>query len=360
MSFLNIHGETTSNTMISNAFIDHYMKDANDAQLKVYLYLVRMVSAGQPVGITDIADKFNHTEKEVVRALCYWEKAGVMHLEYDSAHTLTGIHFCELNNGPLSSVETAATELPRRQNHAHREVAAQSISGNIRHIPVPVVPAKPSYTIAELKSFKQREEIQQLLFITEQYLAKPLTQTDIRSLMYIHEELRFDTSLIDYLIQYSVEHGRNDLRHIEKIAITWAEADIRTTEMAQRYVRGYDDNLQTVCTALGRTAVPSAAEAEFYRRWTNEFGFSPDIILEACKRACLATDKHRFEYTNGILNNWHESGLNTLAEITRSEENFKSSRTALGTTNRKPKNQFNSFQQNTYDFTELERELLSN
>ena len=69
--------------MISNAFIDHYMKDANDAQLKVYLYLVRMVSAGQPVGITDIADKFNHTEKEVVRALCYWEKAGVMHLEYE-------------------------------------------------------------------------------------------------------------------------------------------------------------------------------------------------------------------------------------------------------------------------------------
>lgn len=30
-------------TVVSNLFIDEYMKDANDAQLKVYLYLLRKI-----------------------------------------------------------------------------------------------------------------------------------------------------------------------------------------------------------------------------------------------------------------------------------------------------------------------------
>lgn len=32
-------------TVVSNLFIDEYMKDANDAQLKVYFYLLRMLNA---------------------------------------------------------------------------------------------------------------------------------------------------------------------------------------------------------------------------------------------------------------------------------------------------------------------------
>ena len=40
-------------TLISNLFIDQYMKDANDAQLKVYLYLLRMMNAGRPTSISD-------------------------------------------------------------------------------------------------------------------------------------------------------------------------------------------------------------------------------------------------------------------------------------------------------------------
>ena len=61
-------------TVVSNIFIDEYMKEANDAQLKVYLYLLRTMSAHLPTSVSDIADQFNHTEKDVLRALKYWEK----------------------------------------------------------------------------------------------------------------------------------------------------------------------------------------------------------------------------------------------------------------------------------------------
>ena len=64
-------------TYVSNIFIDEYMQDANDAQIKIYLFLLRMMSSNLPTSVPDLADKFNHTEKDVVRALKYWEKKGL-------------------------------------------------------------------------------------------------------------------------------------------------------------------------------------------------------------------------------------------------------------------------------------------
>ena len=83
MSEIFLCGGAADATVLSNVFIDEYLKDANDAQLKVYLFLVRRLQAGDPVSISDMADRFNHTEKDILRALCYWEKCGVL--------TLTGI-----------------------------------------------------------------------------------------------------------------------------------------------------------------------------------------------------------------------------------------------------------------------------
>ena len=64
MGHLTIYQDNyTNSTVISNRFIDEYMNAANDAQLKIYLYLIRMVSARLSTSISDIADKFNYTEK---------------------------------------------------------------------------------------------------------------------------------------------------------------------------------------------------------------------------------------------------------------------------------------------------------
>lgn len=76
MSEIFLCGGAADATVLSNVFIDEYLKDANDAQLKVYLFLVRRLQAGDPVSISDMADRFNHTEKDILRALCYWEKCG--------------------------------------------------------------------------------------------------------------------------------------------------------------------------------------------------------------------------------------------------------------------------------------------
>ena len=43
-------------TYVSNIFIDEYMQDANDAQIKIYLFLLRMMSANLPTSVEALAD----------------------------------------------------------------------------------------------------------------------------------------------------------------------------------------------------------------------------------------------------------------------------------------------------------------
>ena len=94
---------------VSIFFIDEFLADANDAQTKIYLYLLRMTGANCPTNISDIADKFNHTEKDVCRALRYWEKKGILSLDYDKNGGIVGIRLHEPsqikpNSGSLMAV----------------------------------------------------------------------------------------------------------------------------------------------------------------------------------------------------------------------------------------------------------------
>ena len=82
-------------TQLSNRFIDDYMADANDAQLKVYLYLTRMLYANKPTSVADIADRFNFTEKDVSRSLKYWDKLGLISLRLAQDRTIESV---QINN----------------------------------------------------------------------------------------------------------------------------------------------------------------------------------------------------------------------------------------------------------------------
>ena len=82
MPRLTIYKDSNINfTAVSNRFIDEYMEGANEAQLKVYLYLLRMLGANQATSVSDLADKFNHTEKEIIRSLKYWEKRKLLSMD---------------------------------------------------------------------------------------------------------------------------------------------------------------------------------------------------------------------------------------------------------------------------------------
>lgn len=331
-------------TVVSNLFIDEYMKDANDAQLKIYLYLIRTVSSHKATSVSDIADKFNYTEKDIVRALKYWERSKLLSLEYDEAKNPVGIHF-----RPISHKEEA---LP-----VHPLSPAAPSEGH----KVSVLPEKPVFSMDDLKAFKEAEETSQLLFVVEQYLGKTLSPSEMKTILFFSDTLHYSVDLIDYLIQYCVERGKKDFRYIEKVAISWAEEGITTPKQAAKAAKKYDKIFYDIMKALGKSGTPTKAEAGYILRWKQELGFTPDIIFEACERTVMATDKHRFEYCNTILTNWNSQKVHHKGDIQQLDAIHARSKAAVVPVKASGgAGKFNQFKQNQYDFEALEKEILSN
>ena len=333
-------------TVVSNLFIDKYMKDANDAQLKIYLYLLRMMNAGLTTSVSDIADKFNHTEKDVMRSLKYWEKNQLLSLEYDEGRSLTGIRFLDIT--PDSGTDASLAAVVPIPAKAEPLIEKNDFS-------------KPVYTLDQLKEFKNNEETAQIIFVAEQYLGKPLSPSEIKTILFFTDRLKFSEDLIDYLIQYCVGKGKKDFRYIEKVAISWAEEGITTPAQAAKAASKYDKIVYDIMKALGKTGVPTKAEADFALKWINELGFTKDIILEACSRTVMATDKHRFEYADSILVNWHKKQVHHKKDIQNLDEAYAKSKNSAPKFNSAPvARAFNQFPQRSYDFDALEKEILSN
>lgn len=352
-------------TAVANRFIDEYMKDANDAQLKVYLYLLRMFGAGQATSVSEIADKFNHTEKEVHRALKYWEKNRLLNLDYDEDRNLVGIRLQDLNApaGPARAqggTLGASCGIPGASGIALVAPGQEEAPALPADAQGPAEPpyAKPAYTTSQLREFKSRENTAQLLFIAESYIGRPLTPAEMKSILFFTDVLRFSDDLIDYLMQYCIDRGKKDFKYIEKVAVSWAEAGITTPKQAERYAAKYDRNVYAIMNELGKNGCsPTAREIEFINRWTREYGFSNDIIFEACARTVLATDKHRFEYAEGILSSWKRENVRHKSDIAKIDELHQKRKSAPRPSST---NRFNQFAQNNYDFAALEKELLSN
>ena len=68
-------------TLVENEFIDKYMAEANGEYVKVYLLLLRYkCDPSVNLGVSEIADILDCTEKDVNRALDYWTKKGLLAL----------------------------------------------------------------------------------------------------------------------------------------------------------------------------------------------------------------------------------------------------------------------------------------
>ena len=350
-------------TVVSNLFIDEYMKDANDAQLKVYFYLLRMLNAEQAISVSGIADKFNHTEKDVIRALKYWEKQQILDLDFDENKALVGIHLRDLSAQatPASQHNVLLTSGSVQAQNTAGSSMISAAAQRVQTTPQEATPVytKPAYSLDQLREFKEREETSQLLFIAEAYIGKPLTPSEIKTILFFTDVLHFSDDLIDYLLQYCVERGKKDFKYIEKVAVNWAEEGITTPKQAQKFSTRYDKNVYSIMNSLGRSTAPTAKELEFINRWTREYGFSTDIILEACERSSLATDRHRFEYAEGILSSWKNAGIHHKADIQQADATYQKKK-ATKPAPAASSNRFTQFAQNSYDFAALEKEILSN
>lgn len=102
-------------TVVKNAFIDQYMPQANGEFVKVYLYLLRCADTDRELTLSAIADVLDLTEKDVQRALLYWEKQELIHLKGNRQGELQSITFSDLTETD-ALLSASTTQHPGRTN----------------------------------------------------------------------------------------------------------------------------------------------------------------------------------------------------------------------------------------------------
>lgn len=327
MTAINISSDiATSFTTVSDIFIDQYMPKANGEFVKVYLYLLRATGSGAGIAtISEIADHFSNTEADIIRALNYWASEGILQLQSGADGQIMGINLCSLSVSGMqaaqSNIQSAVADNTAQNNLQNSVVnnATQNIStANIRMQDSVVEKLKSQttdkaassqkeYTLDEIKEFRKNPDISELFFIIETYLKHTLSSTDTNMVLYWLDELHFSTDLVEYLVEYCITKGHSSLRYMNKVALGWADAGIKTVDQAKDDAAAHSQIYYSVMKALGitgRNLVDS--EVSLINKWVGEYGFDIELVKAACSKTISAIQKPSFEYTDSILANWRK------------------------------------------------------
>lgn len=410
MTAINISSDiATSFTTVSDIFIDQYMPKANGEFVKVYLYLLRATGSGAGIAtISEIADHFSNTEADIIRALNYWASEGILQVQTGADGHIIGINLCSLSVSGMqaaqSNIQSAVADNAAQnnlqnsvvnngaqnslQNGVVNNVAPNISTANIRmqdsvveklksQTPDKAASSQKEYTLDEIKEFRKNPDISELFFIIETYLKHTLSSSDTNMVLYWLDELHFSTDLVEYLVEYCITKGHSSLRYMNKVALGWADAGIKTVDQAKDDAAAHSQIYYSVMKALGitgRNLVDS--EVSLINKWVGEYGFDIELVKAACSKTISAIQKPSFEYTDSILANWRKKDVHTLKDVEVLDANFAKANKASATgssqgtnaangsskpksNNPGSKNKFNNFNQRNNDYDKLEKLFLN-
>lgn len=410
MTAINISSDiATSFTTVSDIFIDQYMPKANGEFVKVYLYLLRVTGSGAGIAtISEIADHFSNTEADIIRALNYWASEGILQVQTGADGQIMGINLCSLSVSGMqaaqSNIQSAVADNAAQNNlqnsvvnNAAQNILQNSVVNNVAQnistvntrmhdsvveklksqTPDKAASSQKEYTLDEIKEFRKNPDISELFFIIETYLKHTLSSTDTNMVLYWLDELHFSTDLVEYLVEYCITKGHSSLRYMNKVALGWADAGIKTVDQAKDDAAAHSQIYYSVMKALGitgRNLVDS--EVSLINKWVGEYGFDIELVKAACSKTISAIQKPSFEYTDSILANWRKKDVHTLKDVEVLDANFAKANKASATgssqgtnaangsskpksNNSSSKNKFNNFNQRNNDYDKLEKLFLN-
>lgn len=369
---LSCTGYIQQNTVISNAFIEHFMLDANGSYVKVYLYLSKCIqSGGIDISIPFLADKTDSTERDIIRALQHWEKKGLIKITLDNVtEQISSIQM--LNPDDVYQAAKSASYIDDTAEDIASTSQIPFSSKEKKSDPVNSV----SVSAEQRKELAANQDFQFALQAIQSFLERPFKSNEIELISYLYGTLHFSSELLIHLYDYCISLGKSNSNYIQAVALSWHEQGVKSPEDAKKVTTDYNTAYTAISKAFGLGRPLAIIEKQFVERWQKEWMIDLSVIIEACNRTMLKIQKADFKYTEGILDNWHKSGIKTLLDVEKADEIYAKHKSEKSQNSQKnyrynannsggsyiKKNQFNTFQQRDTshaEISELERKLLN-
>ncbi len=349
-------------TAVSNTFIDNFMPMADGAYVKVYLYLLRCL--GQPsmdISISQIADKLDNTERDVIRALCYWERHKLLMLTRNN-DIICGI---SLNNPECdnSCIHTDRTKSKTANVEAVNE--ASDMTNNTNSDSLTSLISLPLEVLMEDETFANM-----ISLIEASYIQRPLSMKESEFIADLYRKYQFGTCLIldlfdQCLAKIDIKKG-SFIPYMTKVANSWYKKGIDSSNKAKECSSSYLECYGIIKKVFGISGRDlSTVETKFIQKWHEDNHFSPSMIELACEKCMRRHNEENLSYTDGILEAWKNKGIKTLEEAQASDASYKENKNnkkSGKSVKKSGSNFYSNYTQRDYDdeFLEnLELELLS-
>ena len=315
-------------TSVSNIFISEYVPGANGEFVKVYLYLLHLMSLrSNNISISLLADTFNQTEADIMRALRYWDSLDVISLSFNGpGNGLSNIvlrdikHTGQAANAMADPIAAESASVNSTSSYQTETVRAAKPDIKQTEVIYTAEPSKVSYSKEQLNGFLANDNFSMLLFVIEQYMGRPLSTKETNSIVYFYDGLKLSTDLIEYLFEYCVEHNKKSINYIEKVALSWASKNIHTIAEAKEETSNHTDYVYQIMKAFGLSnREPAQHEKAMIAKWADTYCFDTDMIIEACNRTIKAIHQPSFEYADTILANWKNSNVSSLEDVKKAD-----------------------------------------
>ena len=295
---------------VPSKIVDEGLKFADGVKLKVLLYVLRNADESLELEVISKATGVNVTD--IPEALDYWVSMDV--LQKDNS-----------DYSPVNSKEEI-----KEKNNSDREKTVESISKEVeekkQHFVVSK-PQKPDYVYTSQR-LAVDSDLKILVSEAQTMLGKPLSNSDVSTLLMLKDTCGLRVDVILMLIQYCVGIDKGNMRTVEKIGIQWADVGINSVEAADnRIAQAAHSNkcFSIVSSAFGLKNVgsPTKKQLEYSTKWVGEWKFSQNMLREAYERCVDSKGELKFHYIDGILKKWEAAGIKNLDDLKASETKQK-------------------------------------
>lgn len=146
-----------------------------------------------------------------------------------------------------------------------------------------------------------------------------LSTQEIKRVTALVSQLALPTEYILTLAAYMSECGKLTPKRLSDTAARLVERGIDNIEALEKYIEdntnhsGAEWEFRKLLGIWGRNL--SKSEQVYFRRWSEEYGYSTGIVGIAYDITALNTGKASLSYMNKLLTAWHEAGCRTVADV---------------------------------------------
>lgn len=329
---------------LSFEFIDKFVRFAKPEYIQIYIYVKYCVEKNGSFPTTEeVSEALDIRPTKTEFVFEYWKSQG----EFVCA------------DGKYSLKDESLSAQKRKSRTAENNEKRDLVK-RVRSM-------KPSYSQEEIDAVASgSKQISDMFFQAEKILDKVLTASDMELLFSFNDWLGLPVEVILMLLVYAAKKGKTTKRYLETVAIDWAEKGIDTFEMAEAYVSeleeidGAESRVRKILGIYDRGL--TTTEKKYINLWTSRMKIPEELVALAYDKTVEYTGKLSWSYMDKMLQNWSESGFETVADVKAADEKFyEKGRIDTKSENKKKTNvgKFNNYDDsNKKDYAELEEQIL--